>query len=159
MLTRLIASGAAIGLLTAAAASADPSDASSKLIPLSPLLKRCDFSEIYGLPPATVGSGYTLVSSNGSTVTDEVHLVRVQPDTWYGVRLVEEPRQGDHCGGSDPGVAMGRLYTDGNGDGVATVTAPVMRGATGAWVSVEGPVGNAQQLSGDYRTSDFIAVI
>src|SRR5579884_2276071 len=121
MLTRLVASGAAIGLLTAAAASADPSDASSsKLIPLSPLLKRCDFSEVYGLPPATAGTGYTLVSSNGSTVTDEVHLVRVQPDTWYGVRLVEVPRAGDHCGASDPGVAMARLYTDGNGDGVAT---------------------------------------
>jgi hypothetical protein len=34
-----------------------------------------------------------------------------------------------------------------------------MNGATGAWVSVEGPVGDISQLTGDFRTSDFIAAI
>jgi hypothetical protein len=111
------------------------------------------------VPSDTKGTGYAIITRTGNTVTAEVHMITVTPDIWYGVRLVVVPRPGISCGAGDPGVGVGRLYTDGVGIGTVTVQAPVIEGATGAWVSVEGPIGTSTQLTGDFRTSDFIARI
>jgi hypothetical protein len=134
--------------------------AEDKLVPLSYRLRTCDGVTTNPYTPSSGnGTAYAIISRRGSTVSAEVHMANVVPDIWYGVRLVQTPRPGISCGAGDPGVGMTRLYTDGAGVGTATATAPVMSGATGAWVSVEGPLGNQSQLSGDFRTSDYVAKI
>jgi hypothetical protein len=90
-------------------AAADPSSVTGKVVALSAVLKRCDFGAVNGVPPATKGTGYTIISRSASTVTAEVHLTGLTPDIWYGVRLIEAPRPGIGCSASDPGVGMGRL--------------------------------------------------
>lgn len=157
-LTRFVAIAAATGIAAVSAATLAIGTGTadgSKLVPLSSFLRRCDFSNVPYVPSQTKGTGYAIITRTGNTVTAEVHMVTVMPDIWYGVRLVQVPRSGINCGPSDPGVAMGRLYTDDNGTGTVTVTGPVMQGATGAWVSVEGPLGQSNQVTGDFRTSDF----
>lgn len=167
-LTRFVAAAAATVMLTTSAAmpgfgtataAADGTANGSKLMPLSSILRRCDWSDAPYEPSATRGTGYAILSRTGNTVTAEVHMIGVIPDIWYGVRLVQVPRPGLSCAAGDPGVGFGQLNTDGAGTGTATVQATVMNGATGAWVSVEGPLGNSNQVAGDFRTSDYIAPI
>lgn len=170
-LTRLVASAAATVLaatavallpISSGTASADHTGTaadSAQIVPLSPTLRRCDWTTAPYVPSATRGTGYAIISRTGNTVTAEVHISTVTPDIWYGVRLVVVPRPGIGCGAGDPGVGVGRLYTDGVGIGTTTVQAPVIEGATGAWVSVEGPLGISTQMAGDFRTSDYLAKI
>jgi hypothetical protein len=168
-LTRLVAAGATVVAIACESALTTGTETAladgtstaghSTLIPLSSILRQCDLTTINYVPSDTTGTGYAVISRSGSTVTAEVHMTGVRPDIWYGVRLVQIPRTTVSCNAGDPGVGMGRLYTDFAGNGTATVSAPVMPGATGAWVSVEGPVGGGTMLSGDYRTSDYAATI
>lgn len=169
-LTRFVAAAAATVMLTTTTAmlgfgtgtaAADGANAAngSKVVPLSSLLRRCDWSNAPYVPSQNRGTGYAILSRTGNTVTAEVHMIGVIPDIWYGVRLVQVPRPGIGCAAGEPGVGFGQLYTDGAGIGTATVQATVMNGATGAWVSVEGPVGDWNQLTGDFRTSDYVASI
>ena len=166
-LTRFVATAAATVMLTTTTAmlgfgtgtaAADGANG-SKFMPLSSYLRRCDWSNAPYTPSQTRGTGYAILSRTGNTVTAEVHMISVIPDIWYGVRLVQVPRPGIGCAAGEPGVGFGQLYTDGAGIGTATVQAGVMNGATGAWVSVEGPVGDTSTFAGDFRTSDFIAPI
>ena len=168
--TRLVAATAATVMFTttaatlgfgAGSAAADGTNTAkgSSFVPLSSTLRRCDWSDAPYVPSQNHGTGYAVLTRTGNTVTAEVHMIGVIPDIWYGVRLVQVPRPGIGCAAGDPGVGFGQLYTDGAGIGTATVQATVMNGATGAWVSVEGPVGDIHQLTGDFRTSDFIAAI
>ncbi|MBV9512509.1 MAG: hypothetical protein JO280_00480 [Mycobacteriaceae bacterium] len=131
----------------------------SRLVPLSSILRKCDWQNTPWVPSATSGTGFALIGAAGGTVTADVHMTGVIPDIWYGVRLVQVPRPGIGCGAGAPGVGFAQLYTDDAGNGAVTVSAPVMAGATGAWVSVEGPLGNSTQMAGDFRTSDFLAPI
>jgi hypothetical protein len=163
-LTRGITKSTVTGFAVASAAmlliGTGTAAADSKIVPLSYRLRTCDGLATNPYTPSSgQGTAYAVISRSGSTVTAEVHMANVAPDIWYGVRLVVVPRPGISCGASDPGVGMGRVYTDGGGVGSTTVTAPVISGATGAWVSVEGPLGNQTQLSGDFRTSDYVASI
>ena len=164
-LTRFVAAATAIVALllarggTAAADETSSAADGSKVAPLGSALRRCDFSHVPYVPSDTRGTGYAVVTRTGDTVSADVHMITVIPDIWYGVRLVQVPRPGIGCGAGDPGVGVGRLYTDQFGTGTVTVQAPVMAGATGAWVSVEGPIGISTQLSGDFRTSDYVVNI
>jgi hypothetical protein len=169
-LTRFVAAAAATVMLTTTTAmlgfgtgtaAADGANAAngSTIMPLSSYLRRCDWTNAPYLPSQNRGTGYAILSRTGNTVTAEVHMIGVIPDIWYGVRLVQVPRPGIGCAAGDPGVGFGQLYTDEAGIGTVTVQAPVMNGATGAWVSVEGPVGDTSTFAGDFRTSDFIARI
>ena len=167
-LTRFVASVAA-GVMAATSAAllgfgtpvaaADDTTSGTKTVPLSSVLRRCDWSSAPYVPSDNKGSGYALITRTGNTVTAEVHMLAAIPDIWYGVRLVQVPRPGISCAAGDPGVGVGKLFTDGAGTGSVTVSAPVMDGATGAWVSVEGPLGVANQVTGDFRTSDYVAKI
>jgi hypothetical protein len=168
-LTRFVAAGVtgvamacastfAIGTQTAVADGTSTAS-SSTVVPLSSILRRCDFTDSHYVPSDTSGTGYAVISKSGSTVTADVHMEGARADIWYGVRLVQVPRTTVSCNAGDPGVGMGRLYTDFAGNGSTTVSAPRMSGATGAWVSVEGPVGGGTMLSGDYRSSDYAAAI
>jgi hypothetical protein len=143
-----------------AAADGTSSAGHSSVVPLSSILRECNWQSSPYVPSETTGTGFAVVGRAGNTVTADVHMTGVIPDIWYGVRLVEVPRPGIGCGAGGPGVGFGQLYTDDAGNGSVTVQAPVMQGATGAWVSVEGPLGySAKQLAGDFRTSDFVAPI
>jgi hypothetical protein len=82
--------------------------------------------------------------------------VEAAPDTGYVVKLIELPRPGASCGAGETGVAAGQLNTDDAGNGATTVGDGVMSGATGIWVSIEGPQGDSRILSGDYRSSDYV---
>ncbi|MDT5013463.1 MAG: hypothetical protein QOH57_5080 [Mycobacterium sp.] len=160
-LTRFVAASTATGFAIASAVVLTGTGTAvadgGKIVPLSYRLRTCDGVATNPYTPSSGnGTAYAVISRSGSTVTAEVHMANVAPDIWYGVRLVETPRPGISCGAGDAGVGMGRLYTDGAGVGTTTVTAPVMSGANGAWVSVEGPLGNHTQLSGDFRTSDYV---
>lgn len=165
-LTRFVAAAAAIVMATTSGATlgfgvpvaaADDTSSGSKVVPMGSVLRRCDWSSAPYVPSDSRGSVYAVISNSGGSVTAEVHVQAVRPDIWYGVRLVQVPRPTVGCGAGDPGVGMGRLYTDGGGNGTVTVSAPLMDGATGAWVSVEGPLGVSNQLTGDFWTSDYVA--
>jgi hypothetical protein len=168
-LTRFVASTAAtvmaatVGVLGVgsgiAAADGTSAAANSKVVPLSSYLRTCDWALEQYVPSDTKGTGYAIITRTGNTVTAEVHMITVIPDIWYGVRLVQVPRPGISCGAGEPGVGFGQLYTDPVGTGTVTVQAPVMQGATGAWVSVEGPLGISTQMTGDFRTSDYVVHI
>lgn len=164
-LTRFVAASTAMGFAIASVAvltgaGTAVADGTAKIVPLSYRLRTCDGIATNPYTPTSAhGTAYAVISRSGSTVSAEVHMANVTPDIWYGVRLVETPRPGISCGSADPGVGMGRVYIDGAGVGTTTVTAPVMSGATGAWVSVEGPLGVQNQLTGDFRTSDYVASI
>lgn len=160
-ITRLMAAAAATvmaatsGALGASVAVAD--DSSGQVVPLSSVLRRCDWSSAPYVPSDSRGSGYAVISQNGGTAIADVHIQAMRPDIWYGVRFVQVPRPGIGCSAGDPGVGVARIYTDGAGNGNVTVSAPMMNGATGAWVSVEGPLGVQNQLTGDFWTSDYVA--
>ncbi|HZQ33401.1 MAG TPA: hypothetical protein VFB19_16930 [Mycobacterium sp.] len=138
-------------------ATADNSAQGAQHVPLSSFLRRCDANATGYMPSATRGTGYADISRTGNTVQADVHMIIAAPDIWYGVRLIQTPRPGISCGAGDPGVTMTRLYTDENGTGSVTLQGPVMPGATGAWVSVEGPLGASDLEAPDIRTSDYIA--
>ena len=134
-------------------------DGNSSVVPLSSILRGCDWQIKPWVPSQTTGTGFAVVGRAGNTVTADVHMSSIIPDIWYGVRLVEVPRPGIGCGAGGPGVGFGQLYTDDAGNGSVVVQAPVMQGATGAWVSVDGPLGYSKDMSGDFRTSDYVASI
>jgi hypothetical protein len=151
---------AAVSIAVLGGASGTAAADNSTVVPLSSFLRGCDWQIKPWVPSQTTGTGFAVVGRAGNTVTADVHMTGVIPDIWYGVRLVQVPRPGIGCGAGGPGVGFGQLYTDDAGNGSVTVQAPVMQGATGAWVSVEGPLGySAKQLAGDFRTSDFVAPI
>jgi hypothetical protein len=162
-LTPFVASAAALMAATSVTVCGGGSGTAladgTSVVPLSSILRECDSRSEPYLPSETTGTGFAIVGRMGNTVTAEVHMSSVIPDIWYGVRLVQVPRPGIGCGAGAPGVGFGQLYTDDAGNGFVTVQAPVMQGATGAWVSVEGPLGNSKDISGDFRTSDFVASI
>ena len=144
---------------TAAADGTSATSGSASIVPLTTRVRRCDWSSAQYVPGASVGTGEAIISKTGGTVTAEVQMVTVTPDIWYGVRVVQVPRPGISCGAGEPGVGFAQLFTDWTGTGSVTVQTPIMDGATGVWVSVEGPLGEASQLTADVRTSDYIVPI
>jgi hypothetical protein len=152
-------SAAALTFGSPTAMADDSSNGAVKTVPLTSTPRRCDFTSYQFVPSDTMGTGWADISSNGSTVTADIHMNGVRPDIWYGLRVVQMPRPGISCAAGEPGVGAGRLYTDSAGNGSTLLQMPIMSGATGVWVSVEGPLGAAQQLSGDFRTSDYVTSI
>ena len=129
------------------------------LVPFTGEFRRCDHSNTT-MPPSGNGTGYAVIGRSGNTVTAEVRLSIARPDTAYTVQLIQMPRTGVGCTPGDPGVAQVSMVADAGGNASTTVTAPVMSGATGAWVQVLGPFGgNTSRITGEVYSSDFIAKI
>ena len=124
------------------------------LVPMSEVLRRCDFTEtIYTLSTATsAGSAVSIVSTTGSDVRADVSLTRATPDVRFFVRLVEYPPPTNLCRPGNPGVAAATIDTDGGGNGTVSLQEPVLPGATHAWVFMEGP-------PGDFYSSDILAPV
>lgn len=122
------------------------------VVPMSEVLRRCDFTEDVYAPPWGSGSAITTVRSTGSEVQADINLTEATPGVRYFVRLVETPPPTDRCRPGNPGVAAGTIDTDAGGNGNVSLQEAVLPGATGAWVFMEGP-------PGEYYSSDILAPV
>jgi hypothetical protein len=152
----LIAAASVVGAGPAAADGATMSGTTS--VPMSSLFRNCDFVRPHWVSATGFGSASAVVGTTGaSQVSAQVNLAIAEPNTRYTVRLIQLPRPGYRtCTAGDPGVAVADLFTDGNGTGTATVRGPRGQGATGAWVSIDGPP-KPGKVIGEFYTSEVIA--
>ncbi|MFG1934393.1 hypothetical protein ACGFK1_27690 [Mycobacterium sp. NPDC048908] len=135
-----------------AAASAGPT-----FVPFSSLFRACSHEQTHWVSATGYGSGGAEIGSGPEGVTAAVRLATAQPNTRYTVRLIQVPRPSERtCTAGDPGVAVGELFTDASGSGTTRVVGPIADGATGAWVSVDGPP-KPGKVIGDFYTSEIIA--
>ena len=127
-------------------------------VPLSSLFRNGDFVRPRWVSATGFGSGSALIGMAGANqVSAQVNFAIGQPNTRYTVRLIQVPRPGYRtCTVGDPGVAVGELFTDGNGTGTATVQGPRLQDATGAWVSIDGPP-KPGRVIGEFYTSEVVA--
>ncbi|KUI06408.1 hypothetical protein AU190_00415 [Mycolicibacterium acapulense] len=157
---RLMASAAALttaaplGLLTAGIAAANDT-----FVPMNQVSRRCDFSETDYNGPTGYGRGTSVIRSSGSNLSADVTLDVAVPNTRYDVRLIQVPRPSSApCLGSDPGVAMAPLQTNGVGHGTVSLHDSIEPGATGAWVWITRPDPFSQDPK-EFYTSDMIVKI
>ena len=152
----LVAAASVVGATPAAADGPVTSGATS--VPLSSLFRICSFVRPGWVSATGTGSGSVLIGMTGANqVSAQVSLANAKRDTRYSVRLIQVPRAGDRtCTAGDPGVAVGELFTDGNGTGTASVAGPRLAGATGAWVSIDGPPPGGH-VRGEFYTSEVVA--
>ena len=152
---------ATASVVDAGAAAADaPATGGATSVPLISIFRTCDFVDTRWVSATGTGSGSALIGTSGSNqVSAQVNLATAQPNTRYTVRLIQVPRASERtCTAGDPGVAVGELFTDGNGTGSTTVQGPLVQGATGAWVSVDGPP-KPGRVIGEFYTSEVLAAM
>lgn len=126
-------------------AVAQPTATGPTALPFTQALRRCDFSRPSGE-----------MRIDGGEVVVDLRFATGVPNARYDVRLIQTPRpQSLNCNPGDPGIAGGVLFTDNAGAAATTVRAPVMTGATGAWVSVTRP-GAYSQIPEEFYTTDLI---
>ncbi|MGU3502004.1 hypothetical protein [Mycobacterium sp. C31M] len=150
----LVSAVSALTMSVSAAAPATAAPAGSTVMPMTSVVRACDFS----VAEYTWRTGYaravTVVHpAAGRVVPVEVQLQTAVPNTDYYVKVFQMPR-----GSADCGVAPIGVRTDGLGAATVTVNTPVDSGTTGIWVSVERPDPHSQQPAEIY-TSDFIAKV
>ena len=152
----LVAAASVVGANPAAADGPVTSGATS--VPLSSLFRHCNFVQSPWVSATGTGSGSVVIGTTGANqVSAQVSLATAEPNTRYSVRLIQVPRAGERtCTVGDPGVAVGDLFTDANGTGTATVAGPRLAGATGAWVSIDGPPPGGQVI-GEFYTTEVVA--
>ena len=129
------------------------------LVPFSSLFRTCNFQQTHWVSATGFGSGNALIGAGADGVTADVRLQTAMPNTRYTVRLIQVPRAPERtCTAGDPGVAVAELFTDGSGTGSTWVQGPLMGGATGAWVSVDGPP-KPGRVIGEFYTSELLAAL
>jgi len=139
------------------APGAGEASAGSTLLPLSQILRRCDFSETNYNGPTGYARPIAVLHTDGSTVVADVQIATAIPGIRYDVRLIQMPRPSSQsCNGGDPGVSLAPMFTDGAGGGAVTVAGPVAPGATGAWVFISRP-DEFSQNPAEFYTSEFVA--
>jgi hypothetical protein len=144
----------AIDTAGGAAASNGPT-----LVPFTSLFRNCSFQRTYYVSATGTGSGDAMIGAGSDGVTADVRLQTAEPNTRYTVRLIQVPRAPERtCTVGDPGVAVAELFTDGSGTGSTRVQGPLMQGATGAWVSVDGPP-KPGKVIGEFYTSEVLATL
>jgi hypothetical protein len=136
------------------AAADGPVTSGGNSVPLAMTFRSCDHAVVQYVSASGSGSGSALIGRTGANqVIAVVNLQTAEPDTRYTVRLIQVPRPADRtCFEGDPGVAVGALFTDGNGTGSTTVQGPLAPGATGAWVAVDGPPPPGKVIGEFYTT-------
>jgi hypothetical protein len=144
----------AINTAGGAAASNGPT-----LVPFVSQFRNCNFEKTHYVSASGTGSGEALIGAGSDGVTADVRFQTAEPNTRYTVRLIQVPRAPERtCTVGDPGVAVAELFTDGNGTGSTRVSGPLMQGATGAWVSVDGPP-KPGRVIGEFYTSEVLAAL
>jgi hypothetical protein len=149
---------AVLGMIGLSSATASAETANGGTVPLSSILRACDFGVKHYVATNATGSGQVTIGTSGTNaVTAYVWFSIGRPDTGYKVRLIQGPRPGSaNCNPGDPGVAFAILLTDGNGTGSVTLRDTVRPGATNAWVAIDGPTdygADVGQIRGEYYTS------
>jgi hypothetical protein len=151
---------AAVAVVAAAlVAPTGTADASTDgtLVPMLSRFKTCDFQYLPWVSAVGTGSGDAVIGRTTEGVTARVRLATGTPNARYSVRLIQVPRSSAAmCAAGDPGVAVGEFVTDGVGSGATTVTGPLMPGATGAWVAIDGPR-PAGQAGTEFYYSEVLA--
>jgi hypothetical protein len=147
-----------LGMIGLGTATASAETANGGTVPLSSILRACDFGPKHYVGTNATGSGQVTIGTGGtSTVTAYVWFSIGRPDTGYKVRLIQGPRPGSqNCNPGDPGVAFAILMTDGNGVGSVTLRDAVHSGATNAWVAIDGPTDYGEdvgEIRGEFYTS------
>lgn len=138
-------------------AVAQPTATGPKLIPFTQVLRRCDFSQFQYVSAGWYGRPTGEMRTEGGDVVADLRFVTGAPNTRYDVRLIQMPRPGSlYCNPGDPGVAAGVLFTDNTGAGATTLRAPLMSGATGAWMSLTRPNPYSQQPDEFYTTDAVV---
>jgi hypothetical protein len=145
---------AALVAVAASPATAWAAPAGSSVMPMTSILRACDYS----VAEHTWRTGYARAvafvhPATADSVALDVQLQTALPDTDYYVKVFQMPR-----GSADCGVAPVRVRTDGAGAAYVTITTPIDPGTTGVWASVERPSAFSQQPAEVY-TSDFIAKV
>lgn len=126
-------------------------------VPMTGVLRVCDFSAKTYVPTVGYGRGAASISAVGSTVSAQVSLLTAVPDTQYTVRLIQEPRPDPaRCGATDLAVSSTVLNTDDAGNGAVTVQDQLRPGTTGTWVAIDRPQ-DYSQIPAEHYTSDFVA--
>ncbi|OBF28307.1 hypothetical protein A5724_28250 [Mycobacterium sp. ACS1612] len=149
----LVAAATIAASFTGAAASSG----GSTFVPFSSLFRTCSHDQTHWVSATGYGSGGAEIGVGPGGVTADVRLATAQPNTRYTVRLIEVPRPSERtCTAGDPGVIVGDLFTDASGSGTTRLAGPVVDGATGVWVSVDGPP-KPGRVIGDFYTSEIVA--
>jgi hypothetical protein len=154
----MTAAVAVLGMFGLGSGTATAETANGGTVPLSMILRACDFAAKHYVGTDGNGSGTATIGTGGTTtVTANVFFGVGLPNTAYNVRLIQGPRPGtQNCNLGDPGVAFAVLNTDGNGTGSVTLRDTVRPGATYAWVAMDGPTdygAQVGQIRGEYYTS------
>ncbi|MEX7474265.1 hypothetical protein AB4Z39_31720 [Mycobacterium adipatum] len=145
---------AALVAVAASPATAWAAPAGSSVMPMTSILRACDYS----VAEHTWRTGYARAvafvhPATADSVALDVQLQTALPDTDYYVKVFQMPR-----GSADCAVAPVRVRTDGAGAAYVTITTPIDADTTGVWASVERPSAFSQQPAEVY-TSDFIAKV
>jgi hypothetical protein len=165
--TRLMTSVAVIIVATAPAAmfaigagtaTAAPDTTGGTRVPLSGILRNCDFSPTKYATTHVGGTAFALITKTASNrLVAEVQLATAEPNTQFEARLIQVPRPASSsCGVGDPGTVVTALNTDAAGVGTVTLQDDLRPGATGAWVLIERP-NPFSQTPAEVYTSDFVA--
>ena len=152
----LLLSATSFFLVTPAASATN----GGTVVPLSSILRACDYTPINGGAPQNNASATSVIRSTGGTVTAEVRLSNPgSAGTHYDVRLIQAPRASTSpCDAGGPGVVLGGLDTDAVGQASTTVQGGIQSGAAGAWVFISRP-SPYSQTPAEYYTSDFVAPV
>jgi hypothetical protein len=140
----------------AGVAVAEPTATGPTVVPFAQALRRCDFSEFAYTGPAWYGRPSGVLRVEGGDAVVDLQFATGVPNTRYDVRLIQVPRgESLHCNAGDPGVTGAVLFTDNAGAAATTVRAPIMSGATGAWMSITRP-SPYSQLPVEFYSSDTV---
>ncbi len=146
-----ISAGGGAGLATAQPTATGPT-----VLPFTQALRRCDFSKFQYTGPGWYGRPSGELRIEGAEVAVDLRFATGVPNARYDVRLIQSPRPASlYCNPGDPGVTGAVLFTDNAGAAATTVRAPIMSGATGAWVSITRPSADSQ-MPEEFYTTDVI---
>lgn len=152
----------ALPLSTAAASAAPTSTNGTTVVPLTNVLRECDYSVALSsvVSARADASVSAVIRAAGGTVSAEVYLSDPSsPGTHYDIRLIQAPRESQFpCGPGAPGVAVGSLDSDGAGQATTTVQDSIRSGTTGVWVTVQRP-GQFSQDPAEVYTSIVLASV
>ena len=141
-----------------ASAAADTSNSLDAVqVPMTAVLRVCDFSAKTYVPTVGDGRRAASISAVGTTMSAQVSLLTAQPDTQYTVRLIQVPRPDPaRCAVADPAASSTVLNTDDAGNGTVTVQDELRPGTTGTWVAIDRPQQYAP-IPAEHYASDFVA--
>jgi hypothetical protein len=142
------------------AAAAPTGSTGATVVPLTSVLRACDFSPLNGGAPQTNATVSSVIHVSWGAVVAEVHLSNPDsPGTHYELRLIQSPRASNApCDAAGPGVAVGGLDSDAAGQASSTLGDNIRSGSTGAWVFVSRP-SEFSQIPAEFYTSDFVAPV